>query len=364
MMLAMPEKHVRITSLQTASGSDTLRALSHVTIQGTIEDADGTLQSGFNGTLEATLFDKQEDFTTVGRNNPAYTFKQWSNILFRGQATVRNGTFEMDFVMPRNMAYEIAPGRLSLYASDKNSFADAGGAETDFKIGGSEKNPPQDNTAPSITLFLGDTTFVEGGSVSPNTVLLARLSDASGISISSYGIGNNLMAVLDDDTKAYAVSDYYLADPDDYTKGWVLDFPLRDLAPGRHTLTLKAWDTHNNPGQATIQFYVTDGVNIVLEEFGNYPNPFETQTTFFFTHNRSGDDLEASLVLYTPRGELLQEHHFTISESEYRVDLLEINSDTAPGKKLPPGLYLARIAVRSLTNGSKNERIAKFMVVR
>ena len=49
--------------------------------------------------------------------------------------------------------------------------------------------------------------------------------------------------------------------------------------------------------------------------------------------------------------------------SSYYVDLGEINDLYDFGKKLPAGLYLARLAVRSLTNGSKNERVTKLIVV-
>jgi hypothetical protein len=52
-----------------------------------------------------------------------------------------------------------------------------------------------------------------------------------------------------------------------------------------------------------------------------------------------------------------------ISESDYKVDLLEINTPDDSGKKLPAGLYLARLVVRSLTNGSKNEQVTKLIVL-
>jgi hypothetical protein len=140
-------------------------------------------------------------------------------------------------------------------------------------------------------------------------------------------------------------------------------FPMRGLSPGRHSLTVKAWDTHNNPGQATIEFIVTDGENIVIETLGNFPNPFQSETSVFFTHNRSGDDLHATLTVYSASGTQLKNYEFEIPASSYRVDLGEINDLYDFGKKLPAGLYLARLAVRSLTNGSKNERVTKLIVV-
>ncbi|HEY9004675.1 MAG TPA: type IX secretion system sortase PorU [Ohtaekwangia sp.] len=360
--LALPSLEVNITSIQTASGSDTLKALSRAIIKGEVVDGSGTRLENFNGTLSSTLFDKQTDFITIGKNNPAFSFKQWYNILFRGKASVNSGAFEFQFIVPKNMAYEIGAGKISVYASDSTQALDAAGTTSSFKIGGSEKNPATDTTPPTIALYMGDTTFINGGIVSPNTTLVARLRDASGINVSGYGIGNTLTAVLDNDNEVYILSDYYEADIDDYTKGWV-NFPISGLTPGKHTLTVKAWDTYNNPAQAQIDFVVTNGDALVIETFANYPNPFLGETTLYFTHNRAGDNLEAELFIYSTTGQQLKNYTFSIAESPYRVDLLTFDGTTDAGKKLMPGLYLARVAVRSLTNGSKNERLTKLIVV-
>jgi hypothetical protein len=126
---------------------------------------------------------------------------------------------------------------------------------------------------------------------------------------------------------------------------------------------VKAWDTYNNPAQATVDFLVTDGQVLIIESLANAPNPFENETKIYFTHNRSGDDLQAVLSIYSITGNTLKTFDFDLPASPYFVDLMEMNGLTQFGKKLPPGVYLARLAVRSLTNGSKSERVAKLIVV-
>jgi len=360
--LAIPESRIVITALQTASGSDTLKALSTVHVQGQVQDISGGVLSGFNGILEATLFDKQAEFVTIGRNNPAFRFKQWYNALFRGKASVKNGEFAFDFIVPKNIAYETGTGKLSLYAAVPAAGKDASGAYADFKIGGSEQNAAADNTPPTLQLYMGDTTFVNGGVVTPNTMLIARVQDASGINISNYGIGNTMVAVLDDDDAVFVLNEYYSANTDDFTKGWI-NFPVKGLAPGRHRITVRVWDTYNNPAQAVIDFIVTDGEKLIIESFGSYPNPCQGETTFFFTHNRSGDDLSVHLEINLATGQHVETYDILVSGSPYHVNLLEINTLTTNGKKLQPGLYLARLVVRSLSNGSKNERVAKLIVL-
>lgn len=358
--LALPSNNIVVTALQTISGSDTLKALSRVIVSGEIQDDNGIL-SNFNGILHATLFDKETQFVTIGKNNPPYSYKEWYNAIFRGQAEVVNGAFEFEFIVPKNIAYEIGKGKLSLYGNDPSKGMDAAGATTDFAVGGSEPSPIIDTTSPTLQAFMGDTTFVSGGITNPNTTLVVRLNDAGGINISSYGIGNNLMATLDGG-EPFNLNDYYSAASNDFTMGWI-NYPMYNLAPGQHTITVKAWDTSNNGAETTIQFRVTDGEAIVIEQFGNYPNPLDDQTTFFFTHNRSGDDLEIELYLYTLQGQALKTYEMTEISSSYEVTFPKLDCTVEFGKKLPPGLYLARVGVRSLTNGSKYERVTKLIVV-
>ncbi|HET6540022.1 MAG TPA: type IX secretion system sortase PorU, partial [Chryseolinea sp.] len=362
MRLAIPSESVVVTTLKTSTGSDTLKALSTVTMKGEIRDESGTVMDDFNGTLEFTLFDKEVNFVTIGKNDPPFQYNEWYNALYRGKASVTSGTFQFDFVLTKNVAYEIGQGKLSLYASDPTHQRDASGAIQSFKIGGTEPSFTPDNTSPVMQLFMGDTTFISGGVVNSNSTLIVNLQDKSGINISGYGVGNALVAYLDNEEQAYILNDYYEAYMNDFTRGSV-HFPMKGLSPGRHSITVKAWDTHNNPAQATLEFVVTDGENIVIETFANFPNPFESETSIFFTHNRSGDDLQAQLVIYSANGMQLKTYEYDIKQSSYRVDLGVINDLYDFGKKLPGGLYLARLVVRSLTNGSKNERVTKLIVV-
>ncbi len=362
MVLVLPDYSIQVTEVKTATGSDTLKALSTVMAKGQIQGLDGAILNSFNGTVEATLFDKETTFETIGKNKPAFVYKQWDNSLFRGKATVKDGQFTFNFVMPKNIAYQIERGKFSFYAFDLTTGRDAKGVSTLLKIGGSEKNVTGDVTPPRISLYLGDTTFVAGGITTPNTHLIASLSDENGINISGYGIGNSIIALIDNSSENFVLNDYYVTEMDTYTKGSI-KFPILDLAPGRHTLTVKAWDVYNNPAQATIDFLVTDGEALEIESFGNYPNPFQHNTSLFFTHNRSGDDIEAQLFIYTLAGELIHRAEISIVESEYHVKLMELSILEESGKKLSPGLYLARLIVRSLTNGSKNEQVTKLIVL-
>lgn len=361
MHLALPTGNIQLTEVSTESGSDTLKALSTVLVKGHILDTEGELMDDFNGLVEATLFDKQTELKTIGKNDPPYQFKQWQNALFRGKATVTDGRFEFQFILPTNLAYTVSKGKFSSYAFDPNKGTDATGIDLECPVGGKEPMAIPDNTPPVIQLFMADTTFINGGITTPNTDLVARLHDTSGINISGNDADHSIIAILDND-KTFTLNDYYIADKDDFTSG-TIRFPLKNIPPGRHTLVLSASDVYNNRSQGQVDFIVTDGEFLVIESFANFPNPFRQSTTLYFTHNRSGDDLQAYIFIYSPGGELIQSGEVSVTESDYRVDLLDFQTSADGQKKLSSGLYLARLVVRSLTNGSKNERITKLIIL-
>jgi hypothetical protein len=362
MTLVLPPNTINVTQLETATGSDTLKALSTVFVTGDITNSAGEKLNDFNGTVEVTLFDKKTEFITTGQNNPAFSYSQWHNALFRGKATVTQGSFALSFTLPKNIAYQVGPGKFSLYAADPVTQRDASSSTTSFKIGGSEPNVVAESTPPTIELYMGDTTFVEGGLTSPDTYLVAYIRDNTGVNISGYGVGNNIIAVLDNDSKVFSLNDYYVAEVDDASSGWI-HYPLTGLPEGKHRLSVLAWDVHNNASEATIEFIVTNGEVLRIESFGNFPNPFRDKTTLFFTHNRSGDDLQAQVFIHNVSGEILKTFEFMVSSSNYSVNLMELNSPADFDKKLSPGLYLARLIVRSLSNGSKNEQVTKLIIL-
>jgi hypothetical protein len=363
MTIALPLQSIVVDYIKTELGSDTLKALSKVVVRGKVINLNGGTDVDFNGILNATLFDKKTDFKTIGKNNPAFQYQEWFNPLFRGQASIVNGLFEFSFILPKNIAYEVNPGKLSLYASDEDNGTDAAGSSSSFKIGESEVNPPFDDASPLMQVYMGDSTFIEGGTVSSNTTLVVKLQDDHGINISNYGIGNTMMAILDDDAEIFLINEYYLSETNDYTKGWVT-YPIYNLAPGPHTLTVKAWDSYNNPVERTINFVVSDNPGLVIETFGNYPNPFSGSTTVFFTHNRPGEDLEAEFKLLNTAGAEIKTYNISLPESTYMVDLMKFEEYTDLNEKLPPGLYFGRLRVRSLSDGAESMRVAKLILAK
>lgn len=359
MKLALPENEIIIDEIKTVSGSTQLKALSHVLVTGHIENSN-LPNTNFTGELSLTLFDGPTNQVTKGDENPPFNFTERSNLLFKGKTSVSQGVFQLEFVMPKNTPADLVTGKVSTFASTKNA-AYAGGYSFNSLIGGLEENASPDDAPPLIRLFLGDTTFINGGKVGPNTKIVTLLSDNSGINISSSPTGNNIIAQVDQNDKII-LNTYYTSNIGTFKDGMV-NYPLDGLEKGRHTLSLSASDTYNNRATASVDFVVTDGSEIQIEEFSNHPNPFYELTTLEFTHSRPGEDLEAFLTIYDLTGKLLVNQQFEVLSSQYRVTLSEWDGRAADGAKLSRGIYMGKLSVRSLLDGSKNEQITKLIIL-
>ena len=121
--LAFPKWRVYTDSVNgaAAGGADTLKALGHYTIAGTVRDATGNVQTGYNGMLDITVFDKPVTRRTLG-NDPgsvAADYQQQDRALFRGTQAVQNGRFRFSFVVPKDIAATGGKGKISYYTHNE-----------------------------------------------------------------------------------------------------------------------------------------------------------------------------------------------------------------------------------------------------
>ncbi len=349
---AFPEFDVEITEFQ--GEVDTLSALEEVTLTGTVVD-----QPGFNGILNVVIFDEKQTFRTKGQQSDPYNYEVRSNALFRGEATVNDGEFSFTFVVPKTISYQYNQGKLSLYAWDEDSNVDASGTSRNFVIGGTNPDAPGDNTPPSIRMYLNDESFVNGATVAPSSLLIAHLSDENGITTSGNGLIQGISLRLGEET--ISVNEFYTSDLDTYQSGTVV-YPLQDLAPGDYTLTLRAYDTHNNLNTSSIQFTVSDESFISLFNQVTYPNPVSESATFSFEHDREEQDLDILLVVYNAKGEIVNRTNYEFENSDRLVEL-NWNARTNSGQRLNRGLYFYRLIVKSRFDGAVKEIANKLVIV-
>ncbi len=342
--------------------TDTLKALSKVTIHGHIENNAKTIISSYNGIVYPVVLDKKKTITTLGNDGDIpMDFEVQNNILFKGKASVINGEFEYSFVVPKDISYNFDNGKISYYSLSSNS--DAKGYFKDFLIGGTNENAEPDNFGPEIRLYMNDENFVSGGVTDENPKLIAVLSDSSGINTVGNGIGHDITVTLDKNSSDVIVmNDYYESDLDDYQRGKI-EYLFSELENGDHNLKLKVWDVYNNSSEGDMDFIVAESENLAIRNLLNYPNPFTESTAFYFDHNRPNEDLDILVQIFTVSGKLVKTITSIINSNAFRSDPIRWDGLDDFGDKIGRGVYIYQIRVRTF-DGEVVKKIEKLVILK
>jgi len=355
--LAIPELQVFTETINEhipdPTQPDTLKALQKITLTGYVGDENGEIMGDFNGELFPLVFDKPVQLTTLGQDDTSYPFEYsiQNNRLFKGRASVENGEFSVTFVMPKDINYEVGPGKISYYAQASEGVVDASGYYNALAIGSANLEGLSDNIGPEVSVYLNTTNFKSGDKTGPNPLLLVHLTDENGINVAGNSIGHDLEAILDEnDRKSILLNDFYEADLDDYTSGWIR-FPLSDLEDGLHTVEVKAWDVANNLGVGNTSFIVIQNESVLIDQLSNYPNPFIDETCFTFDLNSQESPVEVDIHIYAMNGQLvkkLERGLYTI-ENGGRESCIQWDGRAENGVSLGKGIYLYSVRISKNT---------------
>lgn len=372
--LAIPRPKVVLTKVNDIAVNQplpVLQALSLVKISGEVWDENDVIMPSYNGDLAVQIFDKEVNRSTLGNNGVTDTgglvvmdFVTLGETVFRGNASITNGQFEFNFVVPQDIRVPVGNGKISFYAKrNLPNLDNQTGYDKTIQIGGVNVNAPTDTNPPTVRLHMNDEGFVSGGITNCSPILLAFLADENGINTAS-GIGHDIVAILDgDESNPYVLNEYYETENDDYTRGFVR-FPFRDLTPGMHTVLFKAWDVYNNLVTAEIQFNaICSDEGLRIDKVLNYPNPFVSYTEFWFNHNMPFEPLDVQVQILTISGKLVK----TINQQVVTDGFLcrEITWDGRDdfGDKIGKGVYVYKLTVRSASSGKSAEKYEKLVIL-
>ncbi len=349
-------------SNDTKTNPDTLKALSLSTIKGIITDDFDNKLTTFNGEINVTVYDKPSTITTLGNDpdSPTSSFSYQKNMVFKGKAKVINGDFEVSFIVPKDISYNYGYGKISYYA--KCDTADASGYFSNIIVGGYSDNPVVDNNPPDIHLYLNDENFANMSLTNENPQMIAKVADSSGINIMGNTIGHDAVITLDQETdKCIVINDYFETEVNSYQKG-TFKYPLKDLSEGKHTLTFKVWDILNNSSEKTIEFTVVREAELSLDHVLNYPNPFTTQTNFYFEHNQPETAMDVKIQIFTITGKLVKTILQNTQMNGFRSEGILWDGTDDFGDKIAKGIYLYKLSARTAT-GKQSEKIEKLVIL-
>ena len=364
--LAIPKPNIRITKMNgvdITQSLDTLKALSKVSFEGVITDNLNNILTDFNGNLSTTVYDKPIDKSTLDNDNFGIVkvFDSQESKLFRGLASVENGNFSFEFIVPRDVKIAYGKGKLSFYATD--ATFDKSGFNSDVIVGGINENAPEDTIGPEIQLFMNDESFLDGANTNASPNLIAKLADLSGINTSVTAVDHDIVGILDgDESNPIILNDFYQTELDDFTRVKVV-FRLRDLSVGPHTLKLKAWDTYNNSSETILNFVVVSDTNISLDNVLNYPNPFVNYTEFWFNHNKPNESLQVQVQIFTISGKLIKTINQLVQTTGNLSRNISWNGLDDFGNRIGKGVYVYKLKVTSTVSNISSEKYEKLVIL-
>ncbi|MBI2427894.1 MAG: type IX secretion system sortase PorU [Ignavibacteriales bacterium] len=352
--LAAPRGTISIDSINgiAISSTDTLKALSRVTVRAYVRDSSGAKETGYNGTALVTVFDAERTRTMI------VTIRENGAIIYKGEASVKNGEVNTTFIVPKDIAYENKKGRMSLYFS--NSTGDGRGYTTNFIVGGTNQQFVPDSLGPKISIYFDNTSFRSGDVVNSSPTLIVELNDSSGINSSANSIGHRLEAWIDGSSKAIDLTESYKGKIDSYQSGGA-EYRLSNLSPGEHTIKVRAWDVHNNSATAEAQFFVSAEEGLSIHNVYNFPNPVKRATTFTFQHNQLAN-IDVSIKIYTVAGRLIHSvERFGYSDRFFKMDWDTRDHD---GDLVGNGIYIYRVSAKTTDGKYSSEATGTLSVVR
>lgn len=356
--ISLPQYFTKIDSINNTPGNQTaqIKALQKVSIYGSVLKTDSTFWGEYNGDINLKVFDVDR-FVTVYDFGVPFSFRLDGGTIFNGSASVANGKWKIEFVVPKDISYNTGNGKMIAYFN--NSATDGSGYTNNFFLNGIDSNAAADTIGPKITLFMDSRNFRSGDMVNQNTKVIADFFDENGMNLTGT-IGHKIEAVINNDENNKIDLTQFYNSTSNYQNG-TLDYALSNLPDGTYNIKLRAWDTYNNVGETQVDFQVTSNKQLTIENVYNYPNPMRDITSFLFQHNFDVP-LNVGIRIYTVSGRLIKElNKDNISDKFVKIDW---DGKDADGDAIANGTYIYRLSVKSSDGNFNTNSTGKLAVLK
>ena len=350
--ITLPANRVVLDSIggqDLSSGADiNLRAGQRVRLAGHVQDFQNHPITDFQGILSSRLFDSE--VTVACHNNAgasrAFTYQDRTSVLYESLDSVSQGRFSFEFVVPVDISYSNASGRLVFYAWEDNAGREANGYSEQFTLGGVDDGLDADTLGPQVMAWLNTEDFQDGDVVNATPCFMAQIEDQSGVNVSGAGVGHNLSLVVDGRADyTYDLNDYYVREFGDFTRGSVA-FTIPALDDGPHSVTFHAWDILNNMSTTTLAFQVNSSFRPEMLSLSASQNPAVSSTNFLVSYNLPGSECTFVLDVYDFSGHLMWSTTQTGS-SPNGLYSIPWNLVSGSGGRLSTGVYFYRCRLQS-----------------
>ncbi len=335
---------------------DTLQALKPVTVTGRITDDLGTVYSS-SGRLVINVYDsKRNKSYTIPNSNITIPYAVTGPTMFRGSASITNGTYDFTFIPPLDIGYGGSGARVSLYAV--LDTIDAVGVIDSIAVATSVA-ATLDTVGPVIGVTFSGKPLEPGGNVIQiGDQLNLTLTDSSGINLAE-GIGHGITLETDNDAASLLnLTRLFQYNQDDYTGG-ALNYNIDSLPPGLHAFKIKAWDNANNSSTLSFAAEIVTSSALAIQDLLNYPNPMSERTSFSFSLTQAVDRF--SLEIFTLSGKKINSFDRYALAAAYYNDIVWDGRD-AWGDRVATGVYLYKASAVPAA-GSQVEEFGKVILI-
>lgn len=376
MRLAFPSNEVTLDAINGEPVNDanpyTVMARQELTLTGRITDSWGNMLSDFNGTVMASFYDAEFSTTSHGYDNidnegKEHNFEQIGELLFVASGNAKNGEYSISVRMPQSIADNYRPATMSLYAADEAASGkarrEAAGASRNLYAFGYDESTPTDKHAPQIHhLTLNDDNFTSGDDVNPAPLLIARISDDTGLNVSTAGVGQRMTLTVDGSTHFDDLAGYFTPDANPFAgrMSGTLYYPVSSLSDGEHHLRLRIWDIDGNYTDSELDCNVRADLAPEIYEVFTDALPARTEARFYVRHNRTDQIVKVTVGVYDLMG-----RHVWSGDAEARSDMqtstpLVWDLRNEAGHRVPRGIYIyrAEIATGESRAASASKKLA------
>ncbi len=335
-----------------------LKALSKVSIEGVIRNYDNSINTTYNGEAVITVYDSDR-IKLLPELGSSGKMVVSGGVIFRGRATVSEGSFKTNFTVPQDISYENKNGKITAYIEDEEN--DGIGYTKSIVIGGTDSTVTNDGNGPEIYIAFDNAESIGGTLVNEDFTIVLNLEDETGLNTTGSGIGHKLKGVINDNTaNEIDFTNYFVGNLDAEGKSGEVNYKITDYELGDHKIEVTAWDVFNNPSQQISYFTVVNSNDVVLKDVVNYPNPFSANTTFIFQHNIT-EQIDVKIKIYTIAGRLIKNiEEFSVTDKYVKIDWDGRDED---GSQIASGTYLYKLIIKSVDGESKQNVLGKLSII-
>ena len=277
--LASPVRKGQINSVSPS----VMQAMGRINYDGVADTSLGT-----DARAAVTVFDTPTPVTRTFYNSYNNTSANISYVLpgkriFRGLISVNDRDFSGSFTLPKDIKYSGTGGILRVQYWDDTGLDGSIFIDTLSFMG--TDSTALDTEGPEILFISDNMVLLNGDHFSANEALEIEISDPQGINLTGVA-GHGITLAIDGDWEnAFEVTELFEYDLDHSDLGRLSAY-LSEIPPGEHLVSAKAWDSQNNPSEASVRLEFFAANDFRIYDLFNFPNPMgsKTDVTYMLSH--------------------------------------------------------------------------------